>query len=153
MPLNTSGALIRMRLVIIFLTITWLAHAGLSSAPVRFAVALRDCAKPDLVPPSDSILEITFQSSWTMSSRACPVLHLQVCPCDLPEVAKRGLHRSILLQLHLTVVSLIVLSLGGYVVSHVRSFPTSFEFFDSAGHFPYYKIMYYGAVGKAAFGV
>jgi hypothetical protein len=50
-------------------------------------------------------------------------------------------------------VSLIVLSLGGYVASHVHGFQTSFEFFDSASRFPYYKIMYYGAVGQAAFGV
>ncbi|CAG8211409.1 unnamed protein product, partial [Penicillium nalgiovense] len=49
-------------------------------------------------------------------------------------------------------VSLVVLSLGGYVASHVHGFQTSFEFFDGEGHFPYYKIMYYGAVGQAAFG-
>lgn len=46
----------------------------------------------------------------------------------------------------------IVLSLGGYVASDVHGFQTSFEFFDSAGRFPYYKIVYYGAVGQAAFG-
>ncbi|KGO69109.1 hypothetical protein PITC_017560 [Penicillium italicum] len=51
-----------MRLTILFLTITWLALAGLSSATVRFAVVLRDGAKSDLVNSSDSILDITFQS-------------------------------------------------------------------------------------------
>ncbi|KGO69110.1 hypothetical protein PITC_017570 [Penicillium italicum] len=51
------------------------------------------------------------------------------------------------------IVSLVVLSLGGYVTSHVYSFQTSFEFFDSASHFPYYKIIYYGAVSQAAFGI
>jgi hypothetical protein len=50
-------------------------------------------------------------------------------------------------------VSLIVLSLGGYVASHVHGFQTSFDFVGSADHFPYYKIMYYRAVGQAAFGV
>ena len=51
-----------MRLAILFLAITWLALAGLSSATVRFAVVLRDRAKSDLVNSSDSILDITFQS-------------------------------------------------------------------------------------------
>jgi hypothetical protein len=62
MPLITAAAMIRMRLVILFLTITWLALASLSSAIVRFAVVLRDCVKSDLVTPSDSILDITFQN-------------------------------------------------------------------------------------------
>ena len=54
--------MIRMRLIIISLTVTWLALAGLSSATVRFAVLLRDRAKSDLVTPSDSILVLTFQN-------------------------------------------------------------------------------------------
>lgn len=62
MPLSTAAALIRMRLVIIFLTITWLALASLSSATARFAVVLRDRARSDLVTSSDSILDITFQN-------------------------------------------------------------------------------------------
>lgn len=39
------------------------------------------------------------------------------------------------------------------MASHAHGFQTSFESFDSASHFPYYKVMYYGAVGQAAFGV
>jgi hypothetical protein len=62
MPLNTSAATIRMHLAFLFLSITWLALAGLSSATVRFAVILRDRAKSDLATSSDSILDITFQN-------------------------------------------------------------------------------------------
>jgi hypothetical protein len=62
MPLNTAGPVIRMRLAILFLAITWLALTGLSSATVRLAVILRDRAKSDLVTSSDSILDITFQN-------------------------------------------------------------------------------------------
>lgn len=62
MPLNTSVGTIRMRLAILFLTITWLVLAGLGSSIVRFAVILRDRAKSDLVTSSDSILDITFQN-------------------------------------------------------------------------------------------
>ncbi|OQE10637.1 hypothetical protein PENFLA_c084G10899 [Penicillium flavigenum] len=46
----------------IFLAITWLALTSLSSATVHFAVLLGDRAKSDLVTPSDSIMDITFQS-------------------------------------------------------------------------------------------
>ena len=70
-------------------------------------------------------------------------------------MATIGLHRQILLYYICIqiLVSLILLSLGGYVASHIHGFQTSFDFFDSAGHFPYYKIRYYGAVGQATFGV
>ncbi|KAJ5593505.1 hypothetical protein N7537_010409 [Penicillium hordei] len=54
--------MIRMRLVMIFLTISWLALASLSSATVHLAVVLRARAKSDLVTPSDSILDLTFQN-------------------------------------------------------------------------------------------
>lgn len=52
---ETAATMIRMCLVIISLTITWLALASLSSAIVHFAVVLRDRAKSDLVTPADSI--------------------------------------------------------------------------------------------------
>ncbi|KAJ5051339.1 hypothetical protein NUH16_003478 [Penicillium rubens] len=54
--------MIRMRLVFISLTVTWLALASLSSVTVHFAALLRDRAKSDLVTPSDSILDITFEN-------------------------------------------------------------------------------------------
>jgi hypothetical protein len=46
----------------IFLTITWLALASLSSSTVHLAVVLRDRAKSDLVTLSGSILDLTFQN-------------------------------------------------------------------------------------------
>ncbi|OQE54057.1 hypothetical protein PENNAL_c0458G00744, partial [Penicillium nalgiovense] len=61
MSLTTSATMIRTRLVIASLTVTWLALASLDSA-THFAVLLRDRAKSDLVTPSDSILDITFQT-------------------------------------------------------------------------------------------
>lgn len=62
--------MIRTRLVTTSLTVTWLALASLNSATVHFAFLLRDRAKSDLVTPSDSILDITFQTSWKTSSMA-----------------------------------------------------------------------------------
>ncbi|CAG8162645.1 unnamed protein product [Penicillium nalgiovense] len=49
------------------------------------------------------------------------------------------------------VVSMIVLSLGGWIASRAHAFQTSFEFFDRS-HIPYYKVMYYASVSQAAFG-
>ena len=62
MSLTTSATMIRTCLIIASLTVTWLALTRLNSATVHFAVLLRDCAKSDLVIPSDSILDITFQT-------------------------------------------------------------------------------------------
>lgn len=45
----------------VFLTITWLARASLSSSTVHLAV-LRDRAKSDLVTLSGSILDLMFQN-------------------------------------------------------------------------------------------
>ncbi|KAJ5895697.1 hypothetical protein N7495_007388 [Penicillium taxi] len=160
MPHNTARAVIRMRLAILFLAITWLALAGLSSATVRFAVILRDRAKSDLVTSRDSILDITFQNLMdnvvvgmvivTLVSALLSIFGflLVIYPKGLQENSTARFYY-ICIQI---VASVIVLSLGGYVASHVHGFQTAFEFFDSAGHFPYYKIMYYGAVSQAAFG-
>lgn len=161
MPVNTSPATIRMRLALLFLSVTWLALAGLSSAIVRFAVILRDRARSDLATSRDSILDISFQNLLgnvvvgmvivTLISALFSIfgIALAIHPRCLGEDRRYRLYY-VCTQL---VVGLIFLSLGGYVASTVHGFQTSFELFDSEGYFPYYKIMYYGAVGQAAFGV
>lgn len=161
MPLITSMATIRMRLAFFFLSITWLALAGLSSATVRVAVILRDRAKSDLATSSDSILGITFQNLMgnivvgmvivALISAVFSIfgVALSIYPRCLREDRKYRLYY-ICTQL---VVGLIVLSLGGYVVSKVHGLQTSFELFDSEGRCPYYRTMYYGTVSQAAFGV
>jgi hypothetical protein len=161
MPLNTSAATIRMRLAFLFISITWLALAGLSSAIVHFAVILRDRAKSDLATSSDSILDITFQNLMdnVVVGMAIEALIsalfsifgtvLAIHPRCLREDRKYRLYY-VCTQL---VVGFIVLSLGGYVASKVHGFQTSFELFEIGGNFPYYKTTYYGAVAQAAFGV
>lgn len=49
MSLSTAGAVIRIRLVILFLTNIWLVFASLNLAIARFTIVLRDYAKPDFV--------------------------------------------------------------------------------------------------------
>jgi hypothetical protein len=150
-----------MRFAFLFLSITWLVLAGLSSATVRFAVILRDRAKSDLATSSDSIVDIAFQNLMdnvvvgmvivALISALFSIfgIVLAIHPRCLREDRKYRLYY-VCIQL---VVGLIVLSLGGYIASHVHGSQTSFGLFDSEGHFPYYKIMYYGAIGQAAFGV
>ena len=159
MSLRTAATMIRMRLVIISLTITWLALASLSSAIVHFAVVLRDRAKSDLVPPTDSILDITFQNLMdnvvdgmviaALVSALFSIfgLILVVYPKWLQENCAARFYY-VCIQI---VVGMIVLSLGGWIASRVHGFQTSFVFFDR-GHIPYYKIIYGGSVGQAAFG-
>jgi Tfp pilus assembly protein PilV len=60
MFLNTTRAMIRMRVAFLFLSVAWLALAGLSSATIRFVVILRDRVKSDLVTSGDFILDIIF---------------------------------------------------------------------------------------------
>ena len=160
MPLNTAGAVVRIRLVIFFLTTTWLAISSLSSAIVRFAVVLRDCAKSDLVTPSDSILDVTFQNLMDNVVESMVIVALISALFSIfgfvlviyPKWLQENCNARVYYGCVQIIVSLAVLSLGGYVASHVHGFQTSFEFFDSEGHFPHYKIMYYGAVSQAAFG-
>jgi hypothetical protein len=132
MPLNTSAASIRMRLAFLFLSIAWLALAGLSSATVRFAVILRDRAKSELATSSDSILDITFQNLMdnvvvgmvivALISALFSIfgIVLAIHPRCLREDRKYRLYH-VCTQL---VVSFIVLSLGGYVASKVHGFQT-----------------------------
>ncbi|OQE29343.1 hypothetical protein PENNAL_c0948G08083 [Penicillium nalgiovense] len=160
MPPNTTAAIIRRRLIILFLAIIWLGVASLSSATVHFGILVRERAKSDLVAPSDSILNITFQNlmghvvvSMVIAALVSALFSvfgfvLVTYPKWLQENCTARFYYGCI---HI-LVSLVVLSLGGYVASHVHGFQTSFEFFDREGHFPYYKIMYYGAVGQAAFG-
>ena len=60
MPPNTAGALTRNRFIIVFLSITSLAIASLSSATAHFATVLRSRVKFDLVTSSNASLDITF---------------------------------------------------------------------------------------------
>ncbi|CAG8110316.1 unnamed protein product [Penicillium nalgiovense] len=151
--------MIPMRLIIISLTVPWLALASLSSATVHFAVVLRDRARSDLVTLSDSILDITFQNlidNVVDGMVIAPLvsalysifgLILVVYPKWLQgKCAARFYYGCIQI-----VVSMIVLSLGGWIASRVHGFQTFFEFFERSP-IPYCKIMYYGSVGQAAFG-
>jgi hypothetical protein len=119
-----------MRLGIFFLAITWLALTGLSSANVRCAVILRDRAKSDLVTSSDSILDITFQNLMdnvvvgmvivAMVSTLLSIFGfvIVIYPKWLQEDCTAPFYYSCI---HI-IVSLIVLSLGGYVASKAHGF-------------------------------
>ncbi|OQD78003.1 hypothetical protein PENANT_c101G08340 [Penicillium antarcticum] len=160
MPLNTAGAVIRMRLAILFLATTWLAVASLSSATARFATVLRDRAMSDIINANDAVLDITFRTLMGNVQDCMVIVALISALFSIFGIAlvihPRWLQQDCKFQLYYgciqLAVSLAVLSLGGYVASHVHGFRTCFEFFDSEDRFPYYKIMYYGAVGQAAFG-
>lgn len=50
-------------------------------------------------------------------------------------------------------LSLIVLSICGYMANVIRGYQTLLEEFDvRASHFPYYGVMYYGGIGEAVYG-
>ena len=151
--------MIRTRLTVLFLTTAWLALAGLSSAISHFANILQDRAKSDLVNANGSILDVTFENLMKNVLEGMVVVALLsalfaifgiilvIYPSWLQENCESGLDYGCIQ----VVLSLVVVCVGGYIASRVHGYQTSFEYFDRAGQFPYYKIMYYGAVGEAAF--
>ncbi|KAJ5330525.1 hypothetical protein N7476_000308 [Penicillium atrosanguineum] len=160
MALNTTSAMIRTRLTVLFLTIAWLALAGLSSAISHFANILQDRAKSDLANATDSILDITFENLMKNVLEGMVVVALLsalfaifgiilvIYPSWLQESYESGMYYGCIQFL----LSLVVVCMGSYFASHLHGYQTSFEYFDRADQFPYYKIMYYGPVGEAAFG-
>jgi hypothetical protein len=160
MPSFFTQGVNRMRLVVSFLTINWLGLATLSSASAHLADVLRNRAKSDLVNANDFMLDITFQKlmsnilvSMVITALVSAVLFifgilLLVHPRWLREDCMARIYYGCMTFL----LSLPVISLGGYAACRIHGFQSSFEFFGSDGSFPYYIVMYYGAVGQATFG-
>jgi hypothetical protein len=160
MPSFFTQGVIRMRLVVSFLTIIWLGLTTLSSASAHLADVLKNRAKSDLGNASDFMLDITFQKlmsnilvSMIITALISAVLFifgilLLVHPRWLREDCNARIYYGCMTFL----LSLPVISLGGYAAGRIHGFQSSFEFFGRDGSFPYYIVMYYGAVGQAAFG-
>ena len=152
--------MIWMRLAILFLAIIALALAGLNSAIARFAVILRDKAKSELINASNTILDNTFGN---LMDNVLKVVVLAALASVLFAIFGTVLatHPKWLRE-HNTqlayygciqfILGLITLSTGSYLADHVHGFQTSFKKFEGDDCFPYYKIMYYGGVGQAAYG-
>ncbi|KAJ5330501.1 hypothetical protein N7476_000284 [Penicillium atrosanguineum] len=140
MALNTASAMIRTRLTVLFLTIAWLALAGLSSAISHFANILQDRAKSDLANATDSILDITFENLMKNVLEGMVVVALLsalfaifgiilvIYPSWLQESYEYGMYYGCIQFL----LSLVVVCMGSYFASHVHGYQTSFEYFDTA---------------------
>ncbi|KAJ5215327.1 uncharacterized protein N7498_001734 [Penicillium cinerascens] len=141
--LNTTSAMIRTRLTVLFLTTAWLALAGLSSAISHFANILQDRAKSDLANTNASILDITFENLMKNVLEGMVVVALLsalfdifgiilvIYPSWLQENCESGLDYGCIQ----VVLSLVVVCVGGYFASRVHGYQTSFEYFDRAGQF------------------
>ncbi|KAJ6027460.1 hypothetical protein N7460_012277 [Penicillium canescens] len=151
---------IRMRLAIAFLAIIGLAFASLNSAMARFAVILRDRAKADIITSNKSISDNTFRNlmdnvlidvviaAIISTSFAITGAVLAGHPRWLREQEKAWMY----FGCFQCILSLVIISTGGYLADHVHGFQTSFERFSGNDNFQYYNIMYYGGVGQAACG-
>ncbi|KAJ5288264.1 hypothetical protein PENANT_c118G09217 [Penicillium antarcticum] len=151
---------IRMRLAIAFLAIIGLAFASLNSAMARFAIILRDRAKADIITPNKSISDNTFRN--LMDNVLVDVLIAVVISTSFAVVGAvlachprwlRGQDRTwMYFGCFQCILSLVILSTGGYLADHVHGFQTSFERVSGNDNFQYYKIMFFGGVGQAAYG-
>lgn len=151
---------IRIRLLVLSLTLAWLSIASFSSATTCFAVILRDDARSDYTISKDSMLPIIFEKminvldgmvlvAFSSSLFSIFGVVLVTHPRLLAENSAFPRYFCCI-QFFL---SLVVLSIGGYIANSVHSYQTLFAEFDgSASRFPYYSIMYSGGIGQAAYG-
>lgn len=151
----------RLRLLFLLFTITWLFIASFNSATAYFAMALRDCARSDYTRSKHPILPISFESTITnvldlMIIVAVPSALLSVLGIVSMAHPRLSNERSAFtiyfggIQL---ILSLAILSVGGYIANSIHGYQTLFEEFEHcASHFPYYSMMYYGGVGQAVYG-
>ncbi|CAP94195.1 hypothetical protein PCH_Pc16g15250 [Penicillium rubens Wisconsin 54-1255] len=96
------------------------------SSTVHLAVVLRDRAKSDLVTPSDSILDITFHT--------------------LMDNVVDGMVIAALVSALFSISGFVLVIYPKWLQENCAAR------FYYGSHIPYYKIMYYGSVGQAAFG-
>lgn len=160
MTSNTRSAMLYMRLTVLVPAILWLAFAGLSSAMSHFAIVLRDLAESDLIDTNHAILGLAFQNlmeNILVSSVLIALMStLLFIFGTILALHSRWLHqngqRRIYFECIQVVLALTAVSVGGYIASRIHGSRSSFELLNIHGHLPYYEIMYYGAVGQAAFG-
>ncbi|KAJ5742662.1 uncharacterized protein N7511_011233 [Penicillium nucicola] len=159
MPSFFTRSMMRMRLVVSFLTIVWLGLAALASASARLADVLQNRAKSDFVHTDNLMLDITFQKlmsnilvSMVITALISTVLFifgilLSVHSRWLQEDCNARIYYGCLTFL----MSICVISIGGYAAGCIHGFQSSFELFSGESSFPYYAVIYYGAVGQATF--
>ncbi|KAJ5778366.1 hypothetical protein N7520_001612 [Penicillium odoratum] len=135
-----------MRLTNLVPAMLWLALASLNSAISRFAIVLRDDAKSDLINVNDALLDLAFQRLMQRVLDVSVILALMSASLSIFGIVlaihPRWLHRDCKFRLYFeclqVTLGLRVLSVGGYVASCVHGYQSSFELFNSHGHFPYY---------------
>jgi hypothetical protein len=161
MTSNTSSAMLCKRLTVLVPAIMWLAFAGLSSAISHFAVILRDHAGSDLIYNNHAILGLAFQNLMENMLVVSVLMALMSMLLSIfgiiLAIHSRWLHqngqRRIYFECIQVVLALSAVSVGAYIANCVHGSRSSFELLNIHSHLPYYKLMYYGSIGQAAFGV
>jgi hypothetical protein len=160
MSFNAVASQICIRLLIIFLALTWLSIAGLRSALAHSAVVLRDRARSDRT--KGSMLSITFENVMTDVFKSMVILALLSALFSTfggmllihPRLLQENSNAHYSVGCFHFILSLAVLSVGGYVANHVHRYQGLFAGFDDkVSRFRYYKMMYYGGIGFAAVGI
>ena len=160
MPSFFTKGVTRMRLIVLLLTITWLALASLSSATARFAIVLRGHAKPDFITTNRAILGISFRRLMDNVLEYMVIVAVISALFSIfgivllvyPRLLREDRNARVYYGCIQVVLSLAVLCFGGYTASRIHGSRSTFEFFDRDSFFSYYTIIYYGAIGEATFG-
>ncbi|KAJ5976577.1 hypothetical protein N7481_010284 [Penicillium waksmanii] len=152
---NSNAVQINPRITTFFLATTWLAVASLSSIIAYCASLLLDRATHDLASGSGWILDIEFKRLMNKvwwSTRSALLSTFGTALLFQPRLLSKDSQARAFYGCIQLLLSFPLLCIEGYLASQVRGFQSSFKFFTSQDHTPYYEIMYYGATSKAIFG-
>ena len=147
------------QLIIVSLIVFNFAIAGLDSAIARFAVVLRDRAESDLAASDNSFADKVFANMMNgvlifaifgaLASTAFATFGIRL---TVSSSRARNSHDAFALFGFIQFfVSIGYVALGGFIADSIHGYRPSFVRFRHPGEISYYEIMYYGAIGEAAF--
>jgi hypothetical protein len=157
---NSNAVQINPRIITLFLATTWLAVASLSSIIAYCASLLLDRATHDLASGSGWILDKEFKRLMNKDFGGALAVAILSALLSIfgtaflfqPRLLSKDSQARAFYGCIQLLLSFPLLCIEGYLASQVRGFQSSFKFFTSQDHTPYYEIMYYGATSKAIFG-
>ena len=160
MPLFTTDHMIKRRLIIFTLALIGLAFASLNATIACFAVILRGQATSALLVFDSEVADKTFADLMNYVSRytvIASIISAIVAIFGAALAARLAWLRNhdrpwIYYGCYHFILSLVFLSIGIWLILNVRGFKPFFERFSGDGNFPYYNLMFYGAVAQTAYG-
>lgn len=152
---------VRWHVTILLLSPLSLSIAVLDSFNARFAFVLRDSARADYTSSIDGILDIPFEKLQTNifngSISTAIITAVGFIIGILLSVNPKWLQKGdgivlLLYSMFQTILFILLAIIGGCLADSVRGYQARFTEFSKGANIPYYSIIYYGNMAKAAYG-